>query len=179
MKSTQHPNPCCTSNLMLRALVLHEEVGNRRLQALTKANISSTYLLKGLRDQGVAMAVDALEIARDADAPVGQSWALMWLGQASEEVGDFAEARGHWEEALGCARRADNPRGEAGILGNLGVLFWKSLDEPKTGRDHLRSSVQLMTEKKLSQAFGGRRIEEMKSLLAEVERELQAESASP
>lgn len=163
---------------LFEALVLHEEVGNRRLQALTKANISSTYLLQGLREQGVAMAEDALEISRDADEPVGQSWALMWLGEASEEVGDFEAARGHWEEALGGARRADNPRGEAGILGNLGVLYWKRFGEPTTGRDHLRSAVQLMSQKKLSQALGGRGLEEMKSLLAEVEHELKAEPPS-
>ena len=155
--------------LLSSALDIHEEVGNRRLQAMTKANISSIHLLQGRIDDGVRVATEALDAARDAKAAVAETWALNWLGVAREEQKAYAEARKHFEGALECSRRAENPRGEAGVLGNLGQLLAQKLGEPQEGLALLEQGRAVMEANDLSQAFGGRRLDDFRDLIRDIQ----------
>jgi tetratricopeptide (TPR) repeat protein len=155
--------------LLSSALDIHEEVGNRRLQAMTKANISSIHLLQGRVDDGVRVATEALDVAREAKAAVAETWALNWLGVASEEREAYGDARKHFESALECSRRAENPRGEAGVLGNLGRLLAQKLGEPKEGLALLEQGRDVMEANDLSQAFGGRRLDDFRELIREIQ----------
>jgi tetratricopeptide (TPR) repeat protein len=147
---------------LIDALEIHQATGGRRLQAITMCNMANVYLNLGFLRSARNLAEDALRIAEEVKDLVVQSWALSWKGQALQAEGDLEPARALFEDALVRARREGSPRSEAGHLGSLAL--WNELyGDPGKAHDLYQEAISVMERHELSQAFGGKRIEDFRA----------------
>ena len=58
----------------------------------------------------------------------------------------------------------ENPRGQAGTLGNLGNLLGHFRDRREEARGYVTEAIELMESHGLDQAFGGRRLSDLRAL---------------
>ncbi len=146
---------------LIDALEIHRSTGGRRLQAITMCNMANVYLSLDFHGPAASLAEDALRIADEVKDLVVQSWALSWKARARQAAGDRSSARRLFEDALVRARREGSPRSEAGHLGALAE--WNELyGDRDEAQDLYREAISVMERHELSQAFGGRRIEDFR-----------------
>jgi tetratricopeptide (TPR) repeat protein len=115
-------------------------------------------------------AAEAQRIAEEVGDPIPAIWALSWGGLAFQSLGDIETAEAKFRDAVERARAAKNPRGVAGVLGNLAVLVLEERGDAVEARALLGEAITLINEFGLDQAFGGRRREEFNELLARAEK---------
>jgi len=158
---------------LVEAVMIHEELGSRRLQAISMCNVVNVHLRRGQEwfEAAHAIADAALQIAREIDDLVVEGWALSWKGLALQKLGrESNQSLELFTEAIAKSRAAKNSRGEAGHLGNLGSLYLE-LGQGKEALDCFQAAVQIMMKSQLDEAFGGRRLEDFKQLIATIEQE--------
>jgi tetratricopeptide (TPR) repeat protein len=130
-------------------------------------NMANVYVRLGFLDSASSLAEDALSIADEVRDLVVQSWALSWKATALQAGGERASALPLFEDALGRARGEGNPRSEAGHLGS--IAEWHELSgNVETALDRYREAVSVMERHELSQAFGGKRIEDFRRKVSEL-----------
>ncbi len=153
---------------LVDALEIHRTTGGRRLQAITMCNMANVYVSLGFLPSASSLAEDALRIAEEVRDLVVQSWALSWKAKALQAGGEHASALPLFEDALGRARGEGNPRSEAGHLGSIAECQEISGNH-ETALDSYREAIRVMERHELSQAFGGKRIEDFRRKVSELE----------
>ncbi|NLF02787.1 MAG: GAF domain-containing protein, partial [Anaerolineales bacterium] len=103
-----------------RALHLYEDVGDECGQALCLRGLSSVATRTGQPAQGQTAAQRALELCRRVGDREGEAQSLAVLGMA---VGDRAQARVYYEQALAIAEATGNQVQQATLVNNLSLIY--------------------------------------------------------
>lgn len=148
------------------AVEVAREVGYARLEAIALCNLAQLHNEREEYERSRELAEEARGRARDVEDRVPWSWALNWIGLALQHAGDVGGARRSFEEGLELIG-GRSLRTEVALLANLGWLEARRLDEPERGLERLEDSVRMLEESdSLEQAYGGRRVEDLRELLA-------------
>lgn len=153
---------------LVDAFITHRAMGSRRLQAISMCNLASVYLLQNLVHAAYDLAGEALSIARATRCLVTESWALSYQGLALRAQAQPDRALPLLRAALDRSRLVGDKRGEAGHLGNLAAVCG-DLGLRGEALALAREAVQLMRANGLTQAFGGRRLEDFDAMMAGME----------
>ena len=97
-------------------------LGNRPWTALELINLALIAYKRGRVGRAVALAREALEIAREIGDDVDAALALGVLGDAARETGNFAEAEAFYGDQLTIALRRGTRTETANVLSGMGGL---------------------------------------------------------
>ena len=156
---------------LIDALMIHDELGSRRLRAISMCNIANVHIQREYFEAAREIADEALQIAGEVEDQVVESWALSWKGLALKKLGSPPEhSLELFREAVEKSRTAKNKRGEAGHLGNLGILY-RELGDTDKALKCFHLAARIMVKNELEEAFGGKRLEDFQQMIAEIESE--------
>jgi tetratricopeptide (TPR) repeat protein len=92
--------------------------------------------------ESIVACEQALQIARELDDQYEKAYALNWLGNAYNSLGEYQQAIDFHEQSLEIRRAISDHKGEAGSLGNLGNTY-KSLGEYQQSIDFYEQSLAI------------------------------------
>lgn len=90
-----------------QSLQIAREVGNRFQQIYTLINLSSLAGLQKDSSTALQYALDAAELARDTSEPSGEAWAMLYMGHAWSQQGEYEPAREAYQKSIDIRRRLD------------------------------------------------------------------------
>lgn len=158
------------------AIEIHGQLGNRRLEAIAISNRAATHYMLGPQqadayETAVLDARRSAAIAGEIEDKLTEVWALNWEALAQQELHRPELALLLLERAVAMLDEA-GPRERVSTWGNLGYLLGKHLDQREWGAVWLRRAItlmsQLMSEQKITRAFGGRTRPELEAMLQEI-----------
>jgi len=151
-----------------KAIEMHVQLGNRRLESIARSNRAGVLMDLGRHAEAIDEAHRAIAIADDVGDPVPHIWALCWEGTALEGLGRYDDAEARFSDAVARVRVSSNPRGLAGVLGMYGALLGRFAERRDRSVALIDEAVDVLTQAHLTQAFGGRTIDELKELRAKL-----------
>jgi len=116
--------------------VAHEE----RTIVANKVNSSFVYLQRGDPAQAEALAIEALELAKQIGFPVFEAAALANLGNAEGALGSFDRAIAHMEAGIALRRTVQEPRDFVDDLADLALAYasaGRALEAQRTAEELL------------------------------------------
>jgi predicted ATPase/DNA-binding SARP family transcriptional activator len=116
--------------------VAHEE----RTVVANKVNASFVHLQRGDAARAQALAVEALELAKQIGFPVFEAAALANLGNAERALGFFDRAIGHMEAGIALRRAVQEPRDFVDDLADLALAYaaaGRALEAERTAEELL------------------------------------------
>jgi predicted ATPase/class 3 adenylate cyclase/Tfp pilus assembly protein PilF len=128
-----------------QALTIAREVGNRRSEGITLANLANLHREQDRNPEALEHFQQALAIAREVGNRREEGLVLGSLANLYRQHGRIPEALEHYQQALAIAREVGNRREEGAILGNLGdVLFGQG--ELPSAEAHFQSAIAICDE---------------------------------
>jgi predicted ATPase/DNA-binding CsgD family transcriptional regulator len=106
------------------------------IRGLAAQTASILAWMEGEFDEAVAMATDAVDLAREGGAEVDSVWAINLLGMAATSLGRYDEAATHLDAALALSHRLGTVRTHAIILTNRAVVA-----DPVAARGYLDEAL--------------------------------------
>ena len=155
--------------LLREACEMNVRLCNRRNEAYSRANLAAALLEIGKFDEALHEAIVARQAAVEVGDPIAETSATADHGLALQGLGRLEEAEVLLRQALAIIRVTKSPRGQAGVLGMLAALL---VQRPGRGTEAgalAREAVEIAEKNHLQQVFGGRRIADLRSLLASTE----------
>ena len=105
-----------------RASAAGAEIGDRTIEAEAIYRLASISYYGGRSDEAFNQAIDARDMAHDADAPVVEAWAIHLVGIIHSDAGNHSEALACCLEALDLYRSTDHRVTEGNILNTIATI---------------------------------------------------------
>jgi len=102
-----------------QALVIHREVGNRRLEGFVLGDLGVIFMEQGNYPAAIAHYHQALAIHREVGNKRSEGTTLGNLGVVYQEQGSYPAALAHYQQALAIHREVGNKRSEGVVFGWL------------------------------------------------------------
>jgi tetratricopeptide (TPR) repeat protein len=152
--------------LFKEACKLDEEIGALRHESIVRCNIAGTLCDLEKYDDALREAKAARHLGDEVGDPIPRTWSRCWEAAALRGRERFEEAETALREALEISRGTENPRGLAGVLSMLASLLAETPVGRKEARDLYGEAVTVMEKTGLDQAFGGKRLNEIRKARA-------------
>ncbi|MDI6708793.1 MAG: tetratricopeptide repeat protein [Candidatus Thermoplasmatota archaeon] len=105
------------------ALKLAEELGNKRLIAMSYLGMARIYVSRANYDKAVEVLQKTLKMSKEINDAYGTSEVYYWLGEASWMTGKLDEAAKYLELCLNLSKKLGNERLQAMTCNDLGVIY--------------------------------------------------------
>ncbi len=155
--------------LLREACEINERMFNRRNESYARANLAATLIDAGRFGEALEEIVDARKAAVEVGDPIAVTFATADHGLVLQGLGRPQEAEELLRAALDKAHTVKSPRSLAGVLGMLAALLAGQPARRAEARDFAREAVRIAEEHQLRQVFGGRRLADLRHLLAGLE----------
>lgn len=127
-----------------RAIPLHVAAGDRNFEAWARTGWSYCRLQMGALAAGRDGYAAATQTFREIHEPHGELTALVGLGIAHLQLGEFADAQAINRQVLERSRALGNPVVEAQAWNNLGAIEFQQGD-PAIAIEHYRQAIEIHT----------------------------------
>jgi tetratricopeptide (TPR) repeat protein len=128
-----------------RALAIHREAGDRRLEGHVLGNLGKVHEVQGRMEEAREHYERALAVSREVDNRCDEGIVLGSLGLLHQTQGRMEEARECYERALVLDREVGNRRFEGQVLGNLGLLH-RAQGRTLDAREHYERALAVSRE---------------------------------
>jgi tetratricopeptide (TPR) repeat protein len=128
-----------------QSLEIAREIGDRRGEANSLANLGITYWYLGQYQRAIEFNQQSLEIAREIGDRRGESNSLNCLGYAYKSLGQYQQAIEFLQQSLEIVREIGDRREESNSLNCLGDAY-KSLGQYQQAIEFLQQSLEIARE---------------------------------
>lgn len=130
---------------MHKALILCNELNDRKGQGTMLNNISQIYDLRGDYETALKYLKDSLEIRRKVGDKLGEGVTLSNMGNISYSKGDYQKALKYMEDCLEIMKEIGDKRGEGVTLNNISQIYDVRGDH-ETALKYLEDSLKIKRE---------------------------------
>ena len=107
-----------------QALALYQEIGDRRMEGVTRSNIALDYRRLGQYPKALEQFQQALDIAKEIDDRTGEGRTLNNIGLVYQSLGQYLQALEQYQQALIILRAVGDHAGEGVTLNSIGEVCW-------------------------------------------------------